>query len=235
MIGAESVELALATIRPGSRPGQVRAADRPRHRDGDGRGDPPPRVRAVLHHQGARPGHRPRPLDLLRDRPADGRRHLVDQRARRRDGVRDPAAARSTAPRPRRRLPRRSPRAAARPCCSSRTTPTFAAGWRARSAGSATPCCGPGMATRRSPSCARTATTSIWCSAMSCSPGRAAPRSPSRSWSLSQDSLVLWMSGYSDHHALRGLLDGDGSCLPKPFTADLLARTVREALDRTVR
>ena len=41
------------------------------------------------------------------------------------------------------------------------------------------------------------------------------------------------MSGYAgDDLARRGLADDAAHLLPKPFTADLLGRRVREALDR---
>ena len=43
------------------------------HRDGSG--DAGAHLRTVLHDEGNRPGHGPRPVDRLRHRPADGRRH----------------------------------------------------------------------------------------------------------------------------------------------------------------
>ncbi|HEY4059965.1 MAG TPA: response regulator, partial [Kofleriaceae bacterium] len=43
---------------------------------------------------------------------------------------------------------------------------------------------------------------------------------------------VLLMSGYSDHHALRGLRHGEHAILHKPFSSAAIARKVREVLDR---
>ena len=62
--------------------GRVRADRGERHRlrhaaRGDGQD-----LRAVLHHQGGRQGHGPRPLDRLRHRQAVGRLHLSRERAR---------------------------------------------------------------------------------------------------------------------------------------------------------
>ena len=47
-----------------------------RHRHRHPADDPRQGVRALLHHQGSRQGHRPRPLDRLRHRQAVGRLHL---------------------------------------------------------------------------------------------------------------------------------------------------------------
>src|SRR2546425_574798 len=78
----------------GAVPGVRRAAPRRlrvprggRHRDGDGRGDAPPHVRAVLHHQAARPGHRPRARHGVRAREAARRRHRGGERAGEGDAV----------------------------------------------------------------------------------------------------------------------------------------------------
>jgi two-component system cell cycle sensor histidine kinase/response regulator CckA len=44
---------------------------------------------------------------------------------------------------------------------------------------------------------------------------------------------VLYMSGYTgDDLARHGLAEGVAAFVSKPFTADLLGRRVREALDR---
>ena len=55
----------------------VRAALRRRHRRRHDAGNPRARVRAVLHHEGARPRHRPRTVDGLRHRQAERRLHLA--------------------------------------------------------------------------------------------------------------------------------------------------------------
>ena len=62
--------------------GTVRPARRERHRPRHGQGDAGPRLRAVLHHQGRRPGHRARARDGLRHREAVGRLRVGLQRAR---------------------------------------------------------------------------------------------------------------------------------------------------------
>ena len=46
------------------------------------------------------------------------------------------------------------------------------------------------------------------------------------------ESAVLFMSGYTDHAIVHdGVLDPGTAFLQKPFSADALARTVREVLD----
>ena len=63
-------------------PGPHVAADGGRHRTGHDRGGARPAVRAVLHDQGTRPRHRPRPVDGARHRPAVQRPHRRRQHAR---------------------------------------------------------------------------------------------------------------------------------------------------------
>ena len=59
----------------------LRDAGGERHRHRHGRGDAGAHLRAVLHHQGARQGHRARAVDGLRHRQAERRPHLGLQRA----------------------------------------------------------------------------------------------------------------------------------------------------------
>ena len=96
------------------------AGHRPRHSRRRARQD----LRAVLHHQGGRQGHRPRPVDGLRHRQADRRLRVLRQRARAR-ARRSASCCRATSPSRssrRRRRPRPSPPpispAAARSCWS---------------------------------------------------------------------------------------------------------------------
>ena len=102
----------------------LRDAGGHRHRRRHGRGDAGAHLRAVLHHQGAGQGHRPRAATVLRHRRAE-RRRTSRSRA-------SPATARPSRiylPRARRAGRRRRPgapaepvaRAARRPSCSSRT------------------------------------------------------------------------------------------------------------------
>ncbi len=74
--------------------GRVRGAPRRRHRHRHGRADAAAHLRAVLHDQAARPGHRSRAPHRARPRRAAPRPPARAQRARRGLGVRDPAAAR---------------------------------------------------------------------------------------------------------------------------------------------
>ena len=98
-----------ATQGHGGRSGRLCAGrgpgHRPRHpgrRDGQD-------LRALLHHQGGRQGHRPRPVDGLRHRQADRRLRVLRERAGRRRDLPHPAAPprRSEKPRtPARKKPR---------------------------------------------------------------------------------------------------------------------------------
>ena len=62
--------------------GRLRDAGGVRHRCRHGRGDAGPHLRAVLHHQGARQGHRARSVDGPRHGQTERRPHLRLQRAR---------------------------------------------------------------------------------------------------------------------------------------------------------
>ncbi len=61
---------------------RLRDAGGERQRVRHGRRDPGPRLRAVLHDEGRRQGHRPRPLHRLRHREAERGRHPDRERAR---------------------------------------------------------------------------------------------------------------------------------------------------------
>jgi len=64
-------------------------------------------------------------------------------------------------------------------------------------------------------------------------PGLAGPALAERFCALRPGARVLFMSGYAGGDlARRGLTDADAQLLPKPFTADVLSRRVRETLDR---
>jgi CheY-like chemotaxis protein len=64
-------------------------------------------------------------------------------------------------------------------------------------------------------------------------PGLAGPALAERFSALRPRARVLFMSGYAGADlARRGLPDDSTRFLPKPFTADVLSRRVRDALDR---
>ncbi len=107
--GTLTIRTSLTTVEtrnnegPDVAPGRLRRARGRRHRPGRGRRDGRPHLRALLHHQGVRPGHRAGPVDGLRHRQAEWRRragavHAGPRRdvsrgaARRADARRHPAA-----------------------------------------------------------------------------------------------------------------------------------------------
>ena len=117
---------------------------RPRHSRRRARQD----FRALLHHQGGRQGHRPRPLDGLWHRQADGRLCLLRKRAR--QPARHSAfCCRATSPtnptsRSRRKPPNRRPISpAAAPFCWSRTRRRSGPSLHARSPRAAIRCSRP--------------------------------------------------------------------------------------------
>ena len=89
--GRRARELVLP--RGGGRARAVRDARHHRHRQRDDQGDAAAPVRAVLHDQGNRERHRPRPVDDLRHRQAEQRLHLGVQRTRPRHDVQGLPAA----------------------------------------------------------------------------------------------------------------------------------------------
>ena len=108
-----------------SGPGRYVTLVRARHRRRHGRRHPGPHLRAVLHHQGAGQGHRPRPVDGVRDRGAERRAHRRRERAGAGSHVHDLSCPRHE-PGAGRRGRRASPTGAACPpgtrrCCWWRT------------------------------------------------------------------------------------------------------------------
>ncbi len=63
-------------------------------------------------------------------------------------------------------------------------------------------------------------------------PGISGPALADRFNTVRPGARVLFMSGYAgDDLARRGVVE-EADLIPKPFTADLLVRRVREVLDR---
>ena len=183
--------------------------------DGHGRGDAGAHLRAVLHDQGARQGHRARAGDRVRHRQAERRAHPRRQRAGPGDDVHDlPAAGRAAAEASRRRSRARSSRArrAGHETIllvedEEDVRALVAAGAARRTA---TRCSRPAAARRRS-SCASghrapidlLLTDVVMPRAERARAGRAAADGPA-------GDGVLFMSGYTDHPAVRQA-EGDGS------------------------
>ena len=111
-------------------------------------------LRAVLHHQGDRQGHRARPVYRVRHRAAERRRPLRLQRARARHHVQGVSAARRRAARGTARRPRRATAAAPKRCSWSKTRPRCARSPGASCRRPAIPSSRPKAATRRWP-CSR--------------------------------------------------------------------------------
>ena len=155
--GVLTIETRTVQVDAGLRGRASRHQDRParhargaRHRRRHGRVDPAAHLRAVLHHEGLRQGHRPRPVDGLRDRQAERRQHLVPERARARQPLHDLSPVRHGIAGVPRRLSRRRPRrAGTRRCSSSRTSRRCASWRRASSPPPATPSCRPRTAPTR--------------------------------------------------------------------------------------
>ena len=179
-------------------PGPIRADRGDRHRHRHAAGDDRARVRAVLHHQGDRQGHRPRPQPGLRLRQAVGRPREDLQRARaRHDGQALPAALSTATSRRAPSTSRPAPTAAAaRPSWSSRTTTTCAIRRRdparPRLPGASRP-----RIRRRRCACSTPTSNSICCSPTWCCPARTAASSPTRSRAGGRHVKVLFTTGYS--------------------------------------
>ena len=131
-----------------------------------GRSDPAQDLRALLYHQGSRPGHRSRSGHGLRHHPSAQRHDLRLQRDREGHDVQDlPAAAardgrrRSSCPGAKLRV-----RAARRPSSSPRTTRWCSPSYERCSRSTATACSRRRTENRRSASSPRTETASSWSS-----------------------------------------------------------------------
>ena len=104
---------------------RLRRPARGGHRDRHGQRDAGAHLRALLHHQGGRQGHRARPVDGLWDRHAERGLHRSGQRAgprHRRSASTCPWSRAKRIP-PHRARARRTARTGARRCCSWRTSP----------------------------------------------------------------------------------------------------------------
>ena len=113
----------------GSRAGSLGAPRRRRQRHGHGCGHRGTCIRAVLHDQGTRQGHRARPVDGPQHRAGGGWTGAPADHRRRRE-PRSACTSRSARATPRRAARRRAAQersAAASRCCSSRTTTRFGA------------------------------------------------------------------------------------------------------------
>ena len=202
-----------------------------------GRGDPGARLRAVLHHQGAGQGHRPRPGDRVTASSRQMRRRhpRCDRSAARgttfevylpRVGDRGAAGPQRAAPDGGRAAPRRS---------SSSRTSRRCARWRARD-----------PRERRLHACSwrRTASEALAYFRRAATPvhllltdvvmpGMSGPALVGRAREEGGRTSILYTSGYADDvaHRAKALRDERIHFLAKPYTGTTLLRKVREVLD----
>ena len=178
-------------------------------------------------------GHRPRPVDGLRDRQAERRQHLVPERARARQplhdlspvrhGIADAAAGAGAGG---------DARAGRRRCSSSRTS-CRCASWRRASSTSA------GYTVLQAANGAdalalleRHAEPVHLVFTDVVMPGMNGRELAARLATLRPAIRVLYTSGYTEDAILRhGVLDDPGRFLSKPYTPSVLRRRIREALD----
>ena len=220
--------------RPRARGRRLCRADHQRHRHRHAAGGRRARVRALLHHQGGRQGHRPRPVDGLWHGAPVGRHRADREHAAARGPRSSSCSARPTASVSRsgrgRRRSRRPPAPRRRRCrsWSSTTTPTCAAFIvdGARGAGLSRP---PGERRARRASPRRRARRPISSSSTSSCPACPAPTSPARSCAKRPDQPILFVSGYSETEAVKRTAP-DAPLLAKPFRAEALQKAVRAAL-----
>ncbi len=189
-------------------------------------------LRAVLHHQGDRQGHRARPVYRVRHRAAERRRPLRLQRARARHHVQGVSAARRRAAR--RTAVGRGGRPAAAPkrCSWSKTKPRCArspgrilssAGYTVLEAESGDEALAV-LARYEGP--VHLMLTDVVMPGMN---GRDLAR---RVADLRPEVKVLYASGYTDDAIFRhGVLDDGSRFISKPFAPGELRRKIREILD----
>ncbi len=216
-------------------PGAVRAARGLRHRHRHGRGNPGARLRAVLHHEGAGPRHRPGPVHRVRDRAPDGRPHLGVQRAGPRHDVPDLPAARV-----RRRGAAQDAPARAAGAGDARDDDPAGRGRRGgpldreAPARARRPRRDRGAATgrRRSASCATIRDGSTWCITDVLMPGMTGRDVVEATRRMRPEAAVLYVSGHSGDVLAR--LGGDAAApfLQKPFSASELHAAIRRALEQ---
>ena len=210
--------------RPRPRGRRLYRADHQRHRRRHAAEVRRARVRALLHHQGGRQGHRPWPVDGLWHGAPVGRRGADRKHARQghRGQAAVPQGRRARRRGGRRRRGSRSRQPTRRRRCrswSSTTIPTSAASSSTASRSRAIACARPATAARAWPrSSARRPT---WSSSTSSCPACRAPRSRAGSCAKRPDQPILFVSGYSETEAVKRTAP-DAPLLAKPFRAEAL-------------
>ena len=206
-----------------------------RHRRRHGRTRDAAHVRAVLHDQGAGQGHRPRPGDVLRHRPAAGRRDLPGERAGQGHDLQRLPAARRPAGRADAAAARDAPSSAApRRCCWSRTSRWCATSPRARCPTRATRCSRPSTARRRSSSPAQHGAEIQLVLTDVVMPKMGGRELVEQLRKVRPAIRVLYMSGYTAASIdEQDVVEPGTSFLRKPFALAEMLGKVREVLDAT--